>query len=735
MTRVNQATHPTPAPLPAPAARPIVRGTGAAIAVGVAGVLGILLLFAADVRFGTDFTGAIGYSVILLACLFASHRGLLWTLTFIALALTWIATGLEASTPRSVAHRALATASLLATAIICHALITSRRREHETREALIRRQDSLEASNTELATREEEITTQNEELQSQTEELERQSEELRVANEELSRRERTLESLLRLSRELTAEMSRDDVMQRVCEALAELINGPNVGTGIKLREGDQLRLVCHHGFGRDGPAELTLPFARSFARLVLERNSTGFLEDVSLRPEIQIPQPASGPKFQSILAAPLRVNRHAVGSLEVYSHDKRVWTEEQIAMIESLAAQTSISLQTAELFERIEQERRRLGAVLQTIPFTVMIANADLTDVRMNAAGAALRGIPPDTNVAIVGPQLAQPYQLFDRGVLLDPDDHPLTRAVRRGEVTRSREIEVVVDGRRRYTMLYSAAPVRDKDGKILGGVCAAADITDQKQLQHELDARRREAEEASVRKTRFLAAVSHDIRTPANAISLLAELLQRSATTPAMAGEIPEIVNDLRSSSLTLVNLVSAVLDLTRFDAGRIDLDESEFPLESLVHEECRQMQPVAREKGLLFTCDLPPASLVIRADRIKLSRIVQNLLTNAIKFTTEGGVNVTAGLSPQREAWVRVADTGIGIPQQYQEKIFDEFFQLKGGDGERRDGSGLGLAICRRLVQAMGGSISVQSEPGKGSTFTVTLPASSVVAAPASA
>jgi signal transduction histidine kinase len=182
-------------------------------------------------------------------------------------------------------------------------------------------------------------------------------------------------------------------------------------------------------------------------------------------------------------------------------------------------------------------------------------------------------------------------------------------------------------------------------------------------------------------------------------------------------------------------VNLVSAVLDLTRFDAGRIDLDESEFPLESIVHEECRQMQPVAREKGLLFTCDLPPASLVIRADRVKLSRILQNLLSNPIKFTSEGGVNVTAGLSPppERDVWIRVADTGIGIPPQYQEKIFDEFFQLKGGDGERRDGSGLGLAICLRLVQAMGGAISVQSEPGKGSTFTVTLPASCVVAAPA--
>jgi signal transduction histidine kinase len=195
----------------------------------------------------------------------------------------------------------------------------------------------------------------------------------------------------------------------------------------------------------------------------------------------------------------------------------------------------------------------------------------------------------------------------------------------------------------------------------------------------------------------------------------------------------------------MTLVNLVSDVLDLTRFDSGRIDLEESQFPLGQLVSDECRQHAAVAREKGLDFHCELPPGAIVVRADRVKLSRILSNLMSNAVKFTQRGRVSVTAGAARDAGngggsggAWVRVSDTGPGIPPEYRERIFDEFFQLKhagsnnnGGGGGSSGGSGLGLAICRRLAHAMGGAIHVESEPGKGSTFVLTIPASALVPA----
>ena len=148
--------------------------------------------------------------------------------------------------------------------------------------------------------------------------------------------------------------------------------------------------------------------------------------------------------------------------------------------------------------------------------------------------------------------------------------------------------------GGRRVNVLVSAAPIYGRGDRITGAIVGWTDVTELKELQTELDARRREAEESSLRKSRFLAAVSHDIRTPANAISLLAELMQRSATTPGMVSEIPEIATDLKRSALTLVNLVSDVLDLTRFDSGKVDLQESVIDVGELIDEECRQLLAV---------------------------------------------------------------------------------------------------------------------------------------------
>jgi signal transduction histidine kinase len=245
-----------------------------------------------------------------------------------------------------------------------------------------------------------------------------------------------------------------------------------------------------------------------------------------------------------------------------------------------------------------------------------------------------------------------------------------------------------------------------------------------QKELQRELDARRREAEEASVRKTRFLAAVSHDIRTPANAISLLAELIRRTASNPAMASEVPELAQELHGSAMALVNLLGDVLDVARFESGKIEILETDFSLGDLLAEEHRRMQPLAKQKGLGMEYVAPTEPLHVRADRIKLSRVVGNLLGNAIKFTEHGGIVLEASRDAEGWAEIRVTDTGVGIAPEHLRNIFDEFFQLRNPERDRNKGTGLGLTICKRLVDAMGGRLGVQSLPGKGSTFTVTLP-----------
>ena len=190
------------------------------------------------------------------------------------------------------------------------------------------------------------------------------------------------------------------------------------------------------------------------------------------------------------------------------------------------------------------------------------------------------------------------------------------------------------------------------------------------------------------------------------------------------MAGEVPELAQELHSSAMALVNLLGDVLDVARFDSGKIDVQETDFALGELLAEEFRRMQPLAREKHLAMEYDPPPPGLWVRADRIKLSRVVGNLLGNAIKFTDRGSVGLEGAADGNGHARVRVVDTGVGIAMEHQRNIFDEFFQLRNPERDRNKGTGLGLTICKRLVDAMGGTLSVQSTPGAGSTFTVTLP-----------
>jgi signal transduction histidine kinase len=718
---MNSTARPT-SPPPQPTAQPLWLNLlvgGACVA-----AMAWLRLYALP-----DRITPIGYGVPLFLFIWLGDRRVLWggVAAFTLISVLEIFVVLPASTNpifrNGEAYRAAAfimvLVDLLFLSISVDWLIT-------TQLSLVRRNVELDRANHELTAREEEIARQNEELQSQTEELERQTEELRVGNEELARRETTLEGLLSLSRSLVAEMGESAMMDQICQSLAELINGTGLATAIIEVHGDEVAVICHHGFGEGGIASEHMPLRNSFASLIVERGRTGFIEDLAARPDLTVPQPKDGQGVKSVLSSPLRVRGRGVGTIEVYSREPRKWTEAQITLLESLSAQAAISIESTTLFGQIEQERQRLAALLNTAPIGLVITQPDWPQLVLNPTASLLFSVPQGT--LITAHDLSAGNRLFQEGRLLSAEQWPIARACVQGEAVVGEEVELFSASGRRYNLLVSAAPVRDARGQRIGAVSTYAEITQLKGLQRELDFRRREAEEASVRKSRFLAAVSHDIRTPANAISLLAELMQRSAVNPALQGEVPEIAADLKRSAMTLVDLVSDVLDLTRFDAGRIDLHETEFSLSEMIREECRSLLQLAREKGVGFECICPDDRIIIRADRVKLSRILGNLINNAIKFTEQGSVTITTRRLPDGQIGIDVADTGRGIAPENQARIFDEFVQVRAPGRDISKGSGLGLAICRRLIEAMGGRINVQSALGQGSTFSVVLPASVV-------
>lgn len=271
-----------------------------------------------------------------------------------------------------------------------------------------------------------------------------------------------------------------------------------------------------------------------------------------------------------------------------------------------------------------------------------------------------------------------------------------------------------------------SGALVRDEQGRPAGIEGFARDITERIRNQDELERARREAETASRAKSEFLATVSHEIRTPLNAILGLADMLLDS-DLPQAAREDAEL---LRRSGETLLGLINDVLDFSRIDAGRLELEEVTFVPARVASDVADPLRPMATNKSLEL-CVRVGAGLEERAvgDVRRLRQVLLNLTGNAIKFTEKGRIVIGAEALPGRgdgERWVRfqVVDTGPGIPVAALERVFEPFTQGDASTTRRHGGSGLGLTIARRLVEAMGGEIGLASVEGRGTNVWFEVP-----------
>jgi signal transduction histidine kinase/DNA-binding response OmpR family regulator len=226
-------------------------------------------------------------------------------------------------------------------------------------------------------------------------------------------------------------------------------------------------------------------------------------------------------------------------------------------------------------------------------------------------------------------------------------------------------------------------------------------------------------AEAASEAKSRFLATMSHEIRTPLNGILGMADLLHRTRLSPENASYVEAI----RSSGSALIALVDQILDLSRMEAGRFDLEVEPVDVHRLVEGVVELLAPRAQAKGLEIAASISAgAPCFVRADATRLRQVLLNLAGNAIKFTERGGVCVSVDRGAGDLLTFSIADTGPGVPPERRDAIFEDFRQGDGSDGRRAEGAGLGLAISRRLVKLMGGAIALEANPGGGSIFTFT-------------
>lgn len=267
-------------------------------------------------------------------------------------------------------------------------------------------------------------------------------------------------------------------------------------------------------------------------------------------------------------------------------------------------------------------------------------------------------------------------------------------------------------------------SPIKDRSGQTTGRTVVLRDITQLKETHRELEEARIKADEAARLKSEFLATMSHELRTPLNSILGYTGLMEMG-----VMGELDEkvqhAVKRIDESGNYLLKLINDILDLAKFEAGRLDIEEEPTDVREMVESWQEQIVVLADKKGIDLKVSVQPElPQKIYADKERLSQIAINLLSNAVKFTDEGTVTLDVASNGGQNWMIRVNDTGVGIAPDAQQYIFDEFRQVRGHEQTTLGGTGLGLAIVRKLANKMSGSVTVESELSKGSTFIVKLP-----------
>lgn len=399
---------------------------------------------------------------------------------------------------------------------------------------------------------------------------------------------------------------------------------------------------------------------------------------------------------------------------------ERVWENEEVELLKTITHIISNAIQREKSSKEVLESERKYREFVELLP--EMICEADHTGVIHFANKLAIK------KLGLSSEQLKKgEVSVFDLFPASEQDRirNNLQRVIRGDEMTSvDFEYEALNAAGHLFPSLVYVNTIR-KEGEFAGIRGVMVDITERKQTEIKLREAKERAEMASLAKQNFLATMSHEIRTPLNAIIGSVHLM-KDEQDPA---EQRDHIATLEFASQNLLALINDILDFSKIEAGKIDLEVADFNLPILLRKSVGGFQSRAEQQGLqLRLTGLDELPEVMVGDSGRLAQILNNLISNAIKFTKHGIVEVRSrmvGLKGNTH-WLemQVEDTGIGIPADKLDRIWDSFIQLDDFRSRKYEGSGLGLAITRKLIDLMGGEVTVKSEQGKGTTFTVTIP-----------
>jgi signal transduction histidine kinase len=555
------------------------------------------------------------------------------------------------------------------------------------------------------------------------------------------------------------------VLNSVAEHAAHICKAQVVD--VILLEGNILRSAAVFGEMRRDIGEVPLDRSTVMGRAICDMQPVQLEDQQAAGDEF-----ARGREFarkfghRTILAVPLVREERALGCILVRRHEIKLFEQKDVALLTTFADQAAIAIENVRLFEAEQQRTHELSesleqqtataevlkiisrstfdlqSVLNTLVESVArLCDAEMVSIRrpkgLGFLHVATRGVPSEYSEymqnhpiepgrgTVGGRVLLEGKPVHVADVQIDPE-YTMTAITRRAGfhtylgvplLREGNPIGIIILGR------TSVRPFTDKQIELATTFADQAVIAiENVRLFEEIQEKSRQVEEASRHKSQFLANMSHELRTPLNAILGYAELV-----LDGIYGDAPEkmrnVLERIQTNGKHLLGLINDVLDLSKIEAGQLVLSLNDYSIKDMMQGVYVAVEPLAGNKKLNFKLDVPPNLPPARGDERRLSQVLLNLVGNAIKFTDTGEVAMKASTA-NGSYTVAVADTGPGIAEADQAKIFEEFQQSESTHTKAKGGTGLGLAIAKRIVEMHGGRLWVESTLGNGSTFFFTVP-----------
>lgn len=509
------------------------------------------------------------------------------------------------------------------------------------------------------------------------------------------------EYLLEISRAITSQLDLDAVLRLIIQYAVEMLRG-RAGL-IALRQDDgSFRVRATYGL----PAQLPHLFAPLFADIPRRLEGTDLARWTvpDLEMKLALVSAALGLHLRQVVALPLAIRHSLMGMIYIFRTEGAAFSLNDRQVLASFADQAAIAVHNARLYEEVTREKRRLDAIIANSGDGIMILEPDRRIQVFNKALEAMTGVPAQE---AIGRPCDEVIALCDReqGVSICEAECPLQfkspgeRLYVEGDITRA-DGSVVTVG-----IAYS--PLFDDEGKLVNVIANVRDIT-----------HFREAEEM---KSTFISIISHELKTPVSLIKGYASTLRRE---DAQWDEqtLRDSLAVIEEESDRLNQLIDNLLDASRLQAGAFKLEMGYVALDKLAAQTVEKFRTQTREH--ILSLDFPPDFPPVWGDTERLRQVLNNLISNAIKYSPQGGTIRVSGRADDDWVYVAVSDEGIGIPKEEQEHIFDRFYRVESSLSRRTQGAGLGLFLVKAVIEAHQGRVWVESAPGQGATFVFALP-----------